>query len=257
MGISVDFTPQIFTILLDSLCKNGYSFQSVEDFVTSPSAKVVILRHDVDRNAARSFIAARLENEIGIKGTYYFRIVNQSNNPDIIKKIAALGHEIGYHYEDYSFARGDADAAIVRFKENVDYFRSFYPVRTICVHGSPMSAWNNLDLWKSYSYYDYGIIAEPYKDLDFETILYLTDTGRKWNGFKVSFRDKVQQDKYSELKKKLKHTFNIIDAVRSDQLPDRLMLTVHPQRWIDNPILWIHEYTFQGAKNLIKRLILS
>src|SRR5690625_6415775 len=45
------------------------------------------------------------------------------------------------------------------------------------------SKWHHLteisrDLWKWYSYRDYGIIAEPYFDLDFSRVLYLTDTGR-------------------------------------------------------------------------------
>ncbi|MBA7531110.1 hypothetical protein ES705_23321 [subsurface metagenome] len=39
-----------------------------------------------------------------IKGTYYFRIVTQSFNPEIIEQIAELGHEIGYHYEDFVLA---------------------------------------------------------------------------------------------------------------------------------------------------------
>ena len=39
---------------------------------------------------------------------------------------------------------------------------------------------------------DYGIIAEPYFDLDFDEVFYLTDTGRRWDGDDVSVRDKVE-----------------------------------------------------------------
>src|SRR5690625_1791146 len=60
------------------------------------------------------------------------------------------------------------------------------------------SKWHHLteisrDLWKWYSYRDYGIIAEPYFDLDFSRVLYLTDTGRRWDGDKVSVRDRAHQ----------------------------------------------------------------
>src|SRR5690625_8018545 len=58
------------------------------------------------------------------------------------------------------------------------------------------SKWHHLteisrDLWKWYSYRDYGIIAEPYFDLDFSRVLYLTDTGRRWDGDKGSVRDRA------------------------------------------------------------------
>ena len=42
-----------------------------------------------------------------------------------------------------------------------------------------------------YDYRDYGIIAEPYFDVDFDEVFYLTDTGRRWDGDSVSVRDKV------------------------------------------------------------------
>ena len=38
---------------------------------------------------------------------------------------------------------------------------------------------------------DFGIIAEPYFDVDFDEVFYLTDTGRRWDGDSVSVRDKV------------------------------------------------------------------
>ena len=48
MNKQFDFTFQKFTEILDCLISNGYSFQSLEDFLYDPAEKVVILRHDVD-----------------------------------------------------------------------------------------------------------------------------------------------------------------------------------------------------------------
>lgn len=61
---------------------------------------------------------------------------------------------------------------------------------SICMHGSPMSPYDSRDLWKQYNYKDFGIIGKPYFDIDFSKVLYLTDTGRRWDGEKVSVRDK-------------------------------------------------------------------
>lgn len=255
MNTHFDFTFKKFNEILDNFIKKGYSFQTLEDFLNNPAEKVVILRHDVDRASFHSLHTAKLENSKGIKGTYYFRIVRQSNNPAVMKEITALGHELGYHYEDLTLSDGIYEVAIASFETNLEYFRTFYPVKTICMHGSPVSKWDNRDLWRKYSYKNYGIIAEPYFDLDYSNILYLTDTGRKWNGDRSSVRDKVFQGNFHELKRKLKNSDQIIAALSGGELPGKMMITVHPQRWTDNPFVWISEYTAQTLKNRIKQLI--
>ena len=58
------------------------------------------------------------------------------------------------------------------FKENLEKLRKLYPVKTICMHGSPLSKWDNRDLWTKYDYRDFGIIGEPYFDVDFNEVFY-------------------------------------------------------------------------------------
>jgi len=204
-----DFTPHTYKLLLSSLLDQKYSFQPFIEFLKKPESRSVILRHDVDARKMNSLKFALLENELGIRGTYYFRMVPQSFDEEIIKQIAGLGHEIGYHYEDVSVTaqrhKGTvaqwqkgivyeellAKIAIKDFKENLEKFRKIVPVETICMHGSPLSRWDNRLLWKYYDYKDFGIVGEPYFDIDFEKVLYLTDTGRRWNGGAVAVRDKV------------------------------------------------------------------
>ena len=255
MNKQLDFTFNKFHGILISLLEAGYSFQKLEDFIINPAERSVILRHDVDRAPFNSLQTAKLEHSLGIKGTYYFRIVRQSNHSLVIKEIAALNHEIGYHYEDLAMKEGDHEIAFEAFKSNLEYFRNFYPVKTICMHGSPVSRWDNRDLWKKYNYKDYGILAEPYFDIDFRYMLYLTDTGRSWNGYRSSVRDKVDQESFRDLKEKLEYTTDIIKAVRNYELPDRIMITVHPQRWADNYSDWLAEIVIQSMKNTVKRIM--
>ena len=75
----------------------------------SPLDKTIILRHDVDRLPQNSVNTARIEKNLNITGSYYFRIVQKSYDATIIKQIAELGHEIGYHYEDLTLSKGDID----------------------------------------------------------------------------------------------------------------------------------------------------
>ena len=265
-----DFTLYQYRHLLESLLQQGYQFLTFEQYceqkssphrpiASSPdSPKYILLRHDVDLKAANSLATAQIEHELGIRATYYFRVVPQSNQPDIIRAIAALGHEIGYHYEDMALMQGDTEKAYAHFQQQLTYFRQFYPVRTICMHGAPTSQWDGKELWKHYDYRDLGIIGEPYFDIDFSQMFYLTDTGRCWDGYKVSVRDKipVYQDQWNALGLVYHATNDIIHAAEQGSLPTRIMITTHPQRWTDRPLAWLKELLVQNAKNIIKRLFL-
>jgi len=187
-----DFTLTTYEELLKVLTTNGYSFQTLQDFIQQPENKTVILRHDVDALPQNSLRFARIQSSIGIEGTYYFRAVPQSFDEAVIKEIASLGHEIGYHYECLTTCNGNLEKAFDDFEVNLAKLRTLVPVATICMHGSPRSRWDSMDIWKAYDYRKLGILGEPYLDLDFDRLLYLTDTGRRWDGWKVSIRDKVK-----------------------------------------------------------------
>ena len=60
------------------------------------------------------------------------------------------------------------------------------------MHGSPLLEWDHRLIWEKYDYRDFGIIGEPYFDVDFGDVLYLTDTGRRWDGDAFNIRDKVE-----------------------------------------------------------------
>src|SRR5690625_2765211 len=188
-----DFTLSVYQKFLNTLIEKGYTFQRFRDYISKPGERSVVLRHDVDARPANSLEFARIQHQLGIQGTYYFRTVPQSFDPSIIREIAAMGHEIGYHYETMDTADGDPVLALKHFEDGLKPLRDITEIRTICMHSSPLSRYDNRDLWKSYSYRDYGIIGEPYFDLDFSRVLYLTDTGRRWDGDKVSVRDRAPQ----------------------------------------------------------------
>lgn len=245
----MDFTLKKYKALLMALQQAHYKFITFEEFCEGRTGeKFVVIRHDVDLKAEKSLETANIEYKLGIKASYYFRIVSQSNKPHIIKQIAKLGHEIGYHYEDLSLFKGNEQKAIEHFEKQLAYFRQFYPVKTICMHGSPTSKIDNKDIWKIQNYKDFGIIGEPYFDVDFNKIFYLTDTGRCWDGDKYSVRDKVN----STFTQKFHTTEQIIKAVKTGNLPDKIMITTHPQRWTDNFAEWLVEYIWQSLKNKVK-----
>lgn len=246
----MDFTISIYKELLDTLQQSNYSFQTFEEFLRAPKERSIILRHDVDLLPGNSLDFAKIQSQQNIKGVYYFRAVPESWNERIIKEISTLGHEIGYHYECLTTANGDLEKGMSDFKKNLEALRRLAPVSTICMHGSPMSKHDSKDLWKKYNYKDLGIIGEPYFDLDFKKVFYLTDTGRKWDGDKVSVRDKVD----SGFNLSFHSTKDIIEAAKKEKLPSQIMFTFHPQRWNDNKVMWMKELISQNIKNVVKQV---
>jgi len=256
----MDFTLQIYKELFVSLKNAGYAIYPFNKYLTQRNSdKYVILRHDVDKRPVNSLLTARIENEIGIVGTYYFRSGLYSWNVKIVKEIASLGHEIGYHYENLSLCHGNIEKAILDFEKTLKKFREFVTIETVCMHGSPMSKYDNRTLWEKFDYRDFQIIGEPYFDIDFSETFYLTDTGRKWDGYNVSKRDKIPglYEKWKSQGLVFRSTKEIMNAIYSNTLPNKIMINVHPQRWNNNVILWGKELVFQNLKNIIKKGIIQ
>lgn len=220
----------------------------------------ISLRHDVDLKPRNSLKTAQLEASMGWTATYYFRAVPESWDEDIIRRISALGHEIGYHYECLTTCNGDVDAAWEDFKSNLARLEAVVgkPVTRICMHGSPKSKWDSKDIWKKYDYRSVGAEFEPYLDTDFSKTFYLTDTGRRWDGFKVSVRDRIPeyQDRWTKDKLVFHTTDDVISAAKEGFLPENVMITTHPQRWNDSFVPWMRELVLQNAKNIVKRLMI-
>lgn len=244
----MDFTLEKYNQLLLALKESGMHFH---------------LRHDVDLLPYNSLRTAQMEADLELKATYYFRCVPESYNEHVIRAIAALGHEIGYHYESLTTCKGNREAAYKDFCHNLEQLRKLAPIHSICMHGSPRSPWDSRDLWQHYDYHALGIDHEPYLDTDFSQTLYLTDTGRRWDGFRVSVRDKIPhyQDQWEKQGLVFHSTDQLIRQLQTPNSPLRqsgysLLITTHPQRWNPIGLRYVREFVAQTAKNAVKRYVI-
>ncbi|RTL60779.1 MAG: hypothetical protein EKK37_01090 [Sphingobacteriales bacterium] len=254
----MDFTFKTYRELHSTFLANGYRYVRVDQFTPDLYAeKVVVLRHDVDRIPYRSYQTAMIEHELGIAGTYYFRIVKESFHIPIIKDITALGHEIGYHYEDLALANGDMQLAIKTFEQHLRMFEDLFPVTTAVMHGSPLSKHDNRLMWQKFNYKSFGITTEPYFDIDFTRLLYLTDTGRVWNGKTGNVRDREMKSTSEPLSAKynFNSTIDVMNAIKKKEIANCIMLNFHPERWTDNVVDWCKIYLVQKIKNPVKKLL--
>lgn len=247
-----DFTIKILVELYNSLQKNNYEITNLCEFLKRDKCrKVCILRHDIDRGINEALTLARIENKLGISASYYFRYP-KTFRKIIIKEIKDLGHEVGYHYEVLAKAKGNYEKAIELFKKELGEFNKIFPIRTICAHGSPLSKWNNRKLWDKYNFNDFGIIDEAYLSVNFNEVMYLSDTGRTWDKDKGNIKDKVN----TKFNYRFNNTYEIIAAIKETNLPDKIMLNIHPNRWHDDLIRWSAELIGQNIKNFVKDNIL-
>lgn len=248
----MDFTINSYRNLLLALQDAGYMFQTLEQFLTAPGqGKTVILRHDIDQYPQNALRIAQIEHSMGISTSYYTRIVEGVWDEETMKQLVRLNHEASYHYEDLALAGGNLHKAWDFFNVHLDMVRQIYPAKTVCMHGNPMSKWDNRDLWKKYDYKQLGIIGEPYFDVDYSKVLYITDTGRGWNKNKASVRDKIENNKALHLK--IKSTNHLIRMINRGELPEYVMINTHPQRWLPFGFKWFREWLLQSIKNVAKR----
>lgn len=260
----MDFTHTTYIKLLNTLQVQGFSFYTFSQYIDQQpltNNRLIILRHDVEARYGNALRMAELQHSMGIRGSYYFRITGRPGNEEVIRKIAALGHEIGYHYDDLSVCRGNHEKAMERFQANLAYLRRFAPVTTITMEGAPLSRYDNREIWKKYDYRSLGILAEPYFDIDFNELFYITDTGRRWDGHLYNVRDKATKERPvtnpAFLKLRYHTTRDIIAAVENNSFPVRSMLNFHPQRWNDQLFPWLKELIWQNLKNQVKRVIVK
>ena len=103
-------------------------------------------------------------------------------------------------------------------------------------------------MWSNYNHKDFGIIGEPCLSIDYNEVLYLINTGRTWNGEKVSVKDVVNSLNVS----KVSSIQGVIDLLCSEQYK-HIGLLAHPNKWCDNFGSWLWELVWLNTKNVRKR----
>jgi len=252
MPLERDFTLTAYVRLLRAMQKSGLPLCGVLQWMQHPPVEGVVVRHDVDRRPSNALAMALAEAELGLRTTYYFRTVGSSLNPLVIQKIASLGHEIGYHYEDLALAKGNVGRALELFSEHLTHLRTIAPIATIAMHGSPLSRWNNLDLWSHSDFTRFGIEGEALLSIDYEQCVYLTDTGRSWNAGNTNLRDRPKGAYL--LPDGVNDTASLMKLVESGGFR-RIAMSVHPERWDKHLSGWLYQLSKDRAVNGIKRLI--
>lgn len=245
----MDFTLKKYLGIVDASLDAGYAIGSVSDlFDGRLRDHSVVLRHDVDRRPLNALAMATAEARKGVRASYYFRSVPVSFDPKIISAIAELGHEIGYHYEDWHLAKYDKHLAKALFEKNLSAIRSIAPVSTICMHGSPLSKENNMTIWQHWRFEDYGL-KDCILSHDYNGHAFFTDSGRTFGVSGANLRDELGD---ADIFPSVRTTEDLCKFVRN-RSAGRIMISCHPERWTDDPITWLPQFARDQLANAVKQ----
>ena len=255
----LDFTVERYADLCEAIAQSEYVPMTVRDYLEAERlpSRLAVVRHDVDVTPRQEQKVAQIEIDLGIRATYYFRYKHGVFRPDVMRQIAGMGHEIGYHYEVVDKAKGDYQKALEIFSSELSAFRDEVEIKTISMHGNPLTRWDNRDLWRDHNFKDFGISGEAYVSFDRSKIAYLSDTGRTW-GPEFKTKDWLPPKPGSNeppcAVPRIRTTDELIEMVRSHHC-DRLYFNTHAGRWADGTFDWTRQFIEDQAVNLVKRVL--
>jgi len=148
------FTYKNWEKISRELSEKFYTIRADEILENIDAENWLVVKHDVETNVAKALELAKIEHRYNIKATYYIQADLLEENKEKLQEIAALGHEIAYHYDVLDANDGNYEAAIKEFQKHLDTFRSLgFTIKTVCPHGNPIKirdGWSsNKDFFKN------------------------------------------------------------------------------------------------------------
>jgi hypothetical protein len=136
----------------------------------------VILRHDVDYSVLKAREMAEVESVLGVRSTYFLLLTSPyynllaEDNLKAAREIAAMGHEIGFHYDTDGFTGLDHDAQCGKVVELARFLAAAVgtPVTSIAQHNPSVTS-------VRLRVPDY---VDAYSDRFFRDIAYVSDSRR-------------------------------------------------------------------------------
>jgi hypothetical protein len=110
------FTHEHYRVILGNALDAGYEFICFDDADERRDTEgVCIMRHDCDNDLSAALNLATIEAAFDVTSTYFLRfhadLYNLLSGPNVllVRRIMALGHQIGLHFEEHCMPDGHRD----------------------------------------------------------------------------------------------------------------------------------------------------
>ena len=131
------FTFNHYRELMNAIKKSKYVpifFDESDQF-----EKEIIIRHDVDQDLENALNFAAIENNYGIKSTYFiwlrspFYNVFDNSYYEYINKILGLGHQIGLHFDETLYNIKSEEDIKKYVKKEIDVIKVYFDIEVKAV----------------------------------------------------------------------------------------------------------------------------
>jgi hypothetical protein len=212
--------------------RHGYRIVSLESWVEERRVNgppTLILRHDVDQHPRSALTMAAIEDDLGVRSSWYFRW--RTAHPVVVSALERQGFDIGLHYETLTRnamergSPGPVDEFMLEesrrdLRAEISAFTDLYgPLRSVVPHGdSRIPEVQNAELLQGEDCADYGIQFDANEAMRGRELGYwLTDRTSAEGGWKDGI-----------------HPGELFAAGVSP-----ILSVTHPNNWASGPSLWL------------------
>lgn len=213
--------------------RHGYRIVSLEQWAgegrRDGADPTLILRHDVDQHPRSALAMAAIEEELGVRSSWYFRW--RTAHPAVVSALGKDGFDVGLHYETLTRnalknrSSGPVDEAMMQSSrrelraEIATFARLFGPLRSVVPHGdSRIPEVHNAELLQGENCADYGI------EFDANEVMRGQDLGH-W------LTDRTAAEGH------WKDGIEPADLFAAQVSP--ILCVTHPNNWASGPSLWL------------------
>jgi hypothetical protein len=213
--------------------RHGYRIVSLESWVAEvrrdDADPTLILRHDIDQHPRSALAMAAIEEELGVRSSWYFRW--RTAHPAVVSALKQNGFDVGLHYETLTRnalergSSGPVDEALLErsrseLRAEISAFAHLFgPLRSVVPHGdSRIPEVHNAELLQGENCADYAIEFDANEAMRGGRLAHwLTDRTSAEGGWK----DGVDP----------------AELFASGASP--ILCVTHPNNWASGPSLWL------------------
>ena len=171
-----------YAAVLQAAIDNHYAVVSLRDWYQhyrNSDSKVFILRHDVDYDTEGAYAFFRVERQLGVRSTSYFRW--SSMDDTIMREMNDNGFEVSLHFETLAsyakqhriFDKEAIDERVIavcqqNLSEEIELFeKKYWKIDTICSHGDKRNRVLGLPnhiIWDDVLKKKHRILCETYEE---------------------------------------------------------------------------------------------
>jgi hypothetical protein len=131
------------------------------------TGKIAVIVHDVDNFWSGASVLVSVEEQFGIRSTFFLRPDAIYFNASIpfFQNLTKYGWEVGFHYDCLSQKKGNQTAAVLLFEQQLVFMKQYFDVVSTKFHGdladlSISNGWlwgNHTALWQELGLRDFSV----------------------------------------------------------------------------------------------------